>query len=228
MDHAWESNASGTPPSFPAGLQTGYPTETPVPTVTGAWWYHQITEEIRNAIISGGITPSASAVNQLGLAIQAMVASSGVPATTRQPFAQAAAPTGWVRDTSDSANNRMLRVVSSGGGGVGGSADPTYNNVVPAHTHGVTTYGQSSGHNHSMYDPTHTHGVNMGLTDYDQGTFGGGRPSVYGTQYTNAAGTGVQTYGVSNDHYHGGSTDNGSSQTNWAPRYIDMIICAKS
>lgn len=36
--------------------------------------------------------------------------------------------------------------------------------------------------------------------------------------------------GVNSNHTHGfsGTTDNGSSQTNWAPRYIDMILCSKN
>jgi hypothetical protein len=65
---------------------------------------------------------------------------------TRLMFAQAFAPTGWIRVTDDSANNRMLRVVSTGGGGTGGSADPTFNNVVPSHTHSFSTGNVSSGH----------------------------------------------------------------------------------
>jgi hypothetical protein len=74
---------------------------------------------------------------------------SSIPSGTRLPFAQASAPTGWTQDTSDNANNRMLRVVSSTGNGVGGSSSPILNNVVPSHTHGFTSGNQSADHTHS-------------------------------------------------------------------------------
>ena len=76
MDHIWEANVSGTAPTFPAGLQVGYPTETPVPTVPGVWWYHQITEEIRNVIVAAGETPNADALNQLLNAINILAKNS--------------------------------------------------------------------------------------------------------------------------------------------------------
>ena len=76
MDHVWEANASATPPTFPAGLQTGYPVESPAPTVIGNWWYHQITEEIRNAIIAAGLTPDGSTVTQLATAITSLASKT--------------------------------------------------------------------------------------------------------------------------------------------------------
>ena len=147
-----------------------------------------------------------------------------LPSGTRMPFAQAAAPTGWTQDTTDNATNRMLRVVNTTGNGVGGSASPILNNTVPAHTHGFSTGGQSANHVH--YDSGHSH--------YDNGasvTYGGpGGTTNYsnfnGAHYTSASTANLG--GFSADHSHSGSTDNGSSQTNWAPRYIDMIICAKN
>lgn len=139
------------------------------------------------------------------------IGALGFPSGTRMPFAQAYAPTGWTQDTSDNANNRMLRVVSTAGGGVGGSSSPILNNVVPAHTHGFVTGTESADHVHdNMYRPSGS--IISGAN------FQGG--SGYG--YT----TGVA--GRSAAHTHSGTTDNGSSQTNWAPRYIDMIICMKN
>ena len=188
-----------------------------------------------------------------------------LPAGTRMPFAQAAAPTGWVQDVSDNANNRMLRVVSTAGGGVAGTHSPILNNVVPSHTH---TYSGTSGghstdhahsvsantggmsanasHSHGVSDPGHAHSANVGFTDLDQGNFGGGRSAVNQSLNTNASGTGISinwantdhshyfsvwSGGVNTDHNHGYSgttTGGGSSATNWSPRYIDMIVCAKS
>ena len=70
-------------------------------------------------------------------------------AGTRLVFAQAAAPTGWVQITDESANNRMLRVVNTTGGSFAGSHNPILNNRVPAHTHGFTTGTASADHTHT-------------------------------------------------------------------------------
>lgn len=81
MDRIWQSGAAVTPPSFPASPSVGYPQEITGSrsTVPGAWWYHAVTEEIRNAIVAGGVTPDAGATDQLRAAIQAMIASSVAP-----------------------------------------------------------------------------------------------------------------------------------------------------
>lgn len=173
---------------------------------------------------SGSATAALSYKNSAEAAAAAAVGQI-FAAGTRILFHQSAAPTGWVRDTGDWANNRMLRVVASGGGGGGGYHDPTYNNVVPAHTHGFSTGGQSNDHSHPIGDGGHDHPVSWsnGSAKYlaDSGQVGVGGRSGVGY-------TGVFTYGASADHSHSGSTDNGSSQTVWSPRYTDLIICQKA
>lgn len=147
------------------------------------------------------------------------------PAGTRMPFAQAAAPTGWTQDVTDNANNRMLRVVPSGGGAIGGSSSPILNNVVPAHTHGFTTGNVSADHQH--FDSGHSH--NIGISN--AGVYGSGPGSdvtVLRNGPTNTSTSSAVIGGASGNHTHAGGTDNGSSQTNWTPRYIDMIICSKN
>lgn len=86
MDRIYASGAAAAPPSYPVSPSVGFPAlANPglgVPaTVVGDWWPHMITEEIRNAIVASGITPAGNAVNQLSLAIQAMV-TNGVPLAT--------------------------------------------------------------------------------------------------------------------------------------------------
>ena len=201
------------------------------PNLTGAVTPTQAQlNQIGTGTFSGNATTATTAAACSGNSATATTASTlsgnwtSLPAGTRMPFAQAAAPTGWTQDTSDNANNRMLRVVSTAGGGVAGSHSPILNNVVPSHTHTITTGTESANHTH--YDAGHTHTASSGLTDLDQGTFGGGRSAIVQTMTTN---TGYASLGTqSANHTHSGTTDNGSSQTNWAPRYIDMIICAKS
>jgi hypothetical protein len=171
---------------------------------------------------------------------------TGFPTGTRLLFAQAAAPTGWTQIVDDTANNRMLRVVNGGGGNVGGTHNPILNNVVPPHTHNFTTGGHSAdhthavqdpGHSHSVYDPGHEHtnyagdagsGANLGSGNANKyGPHSGGTSSRTGISLY-GAGTGIWLSGATSNHTHSGSTDNGSSQVSWQPRYIDMIICSKN
>lgn len=152
------------------------------------------------------------------------------PSGTRMPFAQAAAPTGWTQDVSDAADNRMLRVVKTAGGGTNGTHSPIINNVVPAHTHGFTTGNESASHTHAVNDPGHTHpGGESDLQNLIGGEYGAYVRLNYQPQTrTGTAMTGISLSGQSSSHTHTGSTDNGSSATDWKPRYIDMIICTRN
>lgn len=168
-----------------------------------------------------------AALSRAGLEVRS-IAESDFQSGTRMPFAQAAAPTGWTQDTSDNATNRMLRVVNTAGNGVGGSHSAILNSVVPNHTHGFTTGTVSAGHTHSVIDPGHSHTTEDYGPDYAGGASGvkGFYPYTNGT-LTGASTTGISLGGITANHTHSGSTDNGSSGTNWTPRYIDLIICEK-
>lgn len=67
MDHTWAANAVGTAPTKPTTLQLGYPTDTATPTIPGAYWFYQMTEEIRNVVVNvlGAGAPDAGNVSQL-------------------------------------------------------------------------------------------------------------------------------------------------------------------
>lgn len=85
MDRYLEVAHSATPPSAPPA-SSGYPTngnpQTATPaTEPGEWWFHMITEEIRNVIAAAGITPNHAAVNQLAAAIQQLIISGGAVKT---------------------------------------------------------------------------------------------------------------------------------------------------
>jgi hypothetical protein len=207
------------------------------PNLTGAVTPTQAQlNQIGTGTFSGNATTATTAAACSGNSATANTASTlsgnwtSLPAGTRMPFAQAAAPPGWTQDTSDNANNRMLRVVSTAGGGVAGTHSPILNNVVPSHTHTLTTGNESATHTHGVTDPGHSHTSPAGLF---AGTNSGGNVAYSGysnaaASATNASATGISIGTQSVFHTHSGTTDNGSSQTNWAPRYIDMIICAKS
>ena len=143
-----------------------------------------------------------------------------MPAGTTTNFYQGAAPTGWVQRTD--LNDFMLYIVSGAGGYGAGSNSPTVMNVVPYHTHGFTTGGVSADHTH--YDAGHQH--SNGFAQYftaDVGYYGwsGTGDRNTGTGYASLGGMNV-------NHTHSGGTDGGSSQTNWAPRYLANIMCYKS
>ncbi|MGF6936042.1 hypothetical protein OKW41_005204 [Paraburkholderia sp. UCT70] len=70
MDRYWQSNAATDPAAVPADNPGGFPANgKPVAgitgTVPGEWWFHSITEELRNAIVALGGTPDFARVNQL-------------------------------------------------------------------------------------------------------------------------------------------------------------------
>ncbi len=146
---------------------------------------------------------------------------------TKLAFPQAAAPTGWVQITDDTADNRMLRVVKTAGGGVAGSHSPILNNVVPSHTHTFTTDTKNLEHTHS--DSGHNHPVpaNSGGYTGTDAPLGRGLHAA-STQLTDIGF--AQLGGMSQNvtHNHSGTTAANGSASNWTPRYIDMIVCQKS
>lgn len=171
------------------------------------------------------VAPTAGAgTNTTQVATTAFVTtavSNAFPTGTKLMFAQASAPTGWTQVTDDSANNRMLRVVTTAGAGTGGTASPILNNVVPAHTHTFTTGNQSADHVHSGSTGTesanHTHGFGAWTggqsADHNHQTrtpsaYSAGADAVYwvdtGGNDTNEYHSfqGYTSYGASNDHAH--------------------------
>jgi len=125
----------------------------------------------------------------------------------------------------------------------------TTGNQSADHYHGVSgnTGGMSANanHSHGVYDPGHNHvyrrNENAGSAQggccsngdsfYDSGTsYSGTGIGIYSANVDHSHYFSVNSGGVSANHNHtfSGTTDNGSSQTNWAPRYIDMIMCSKN
>ena len=174
------------------------------------------------------------------------LSTNPLPTGTRWTFYNAAAPTSWTQVTDDTANNRMLRVINSAGGGTGGSASPILNNVVPAHTHGFSTGNVSADHSHSgntgNVSADHSHYmVDYYFAESNQGNWGWAGENAGHDWDNRGYARGANTAGINANHYHGfttggisanhthsGTTDNGSSQTNWSPRYHDQIICSRA
>ena len=149
---------------------------------------------------------------------------AGFQSGTRLLFAQATAPVGWTQDVSDSANNRMSLVVNdTTGNSVGGTYDPKINNVVASHTHAFTTATQNANHSHTDSGHSHTYGYRGGTQPQS-----GSATQCWWAYSTQVTGVGYAVISTETaTHAHTGSTDNGSSQTNWTPRYLKQILCQK-
>ncbi len=76
MDRVYGANTVAVEPAFSADAPSGYPTDGSSTggvsaTVPKAAWYHAVTEEIRNAILGGGVTPDRNDNTQLNQSIDA-------------------------------------------------------------------------------------------------------------------------------------------------------------
>ncbi|WP_434115839.1 hypothetical protein [Paraburkholderia caffeinilytica] len=76
MDRYYQANAVADAPAVPANNPGGYPANGNAAvgidgTVPGAWWYHTITEELRNAIVALGGAPDFTQTDQLATALLA-------------------------------------------------------------------------------------------------------------------------------------------------------------
>lgn len=101
MDRIYGSGATAAPPTYPATPSNGYP-QSANPglglsaTKPGPWWFHMVTEEIRNVISGAGVTPAGATLTQLQSAISAMIAAQ-MPAGMVITFSGSAAPVGYVK-----------------------------------------------------------------------------------------------------------------------------------
>ena len=103
------AHAAPNPPALPANPSLGFPTDgnpaTNTPAGTpGAYWFYQISEEIRNVIVAFGLTPDAAQVNQLAQAITKSIASVAWSSITGVPLKTASNDAG----SQDNSDTEML------------------------------------------------------------------------------------------------------------------------
>ncbi len=190
-----------------------------------------------------------------GKSVSALLNSNLIPSGTKMVFYQAAAPSGWTKDTTQ--NDKALRVVSGSGGGSGGthplSSPPStaHTHTGPSHTHS----GPSHRHSYSTVI-AHTHGFTTGsagnhnhdaLVDVNGGQgFGSGAARTIGVSgkhyvasngaHTHTGTTNSTGSSSGNTSYSGtgqtGASGTGNTSSNgptaFAPQYIDVIICTKN
>lgn len=166
---------------------------------------------------------AATARQQLGLTAAATSSISAInyqliPQGTRMVFHQATAPAGWTQDTS--VNDRVLRVVSGSGGGVGGDWKITgLSASVNVHGH-TLTIAQIPPHDHyegGNHEPGHGRTSYKGVT----GTRSTGAESRYIAAYK------TEMTGGGEAHSHGASATV-SQNGNWRPAYSDVIVASKA
>jgi hypothetical protein len=103
MDRYWKSYTAASPPAVPPTNAGGFPADG-VPsagvlgTVPGAWWYHAVTEELRNAIAKLGTAPDWTKTDQLGAAITAALSDSISAAAQELAGATGASAIGFIQD----------------------------------------------------------------------------------------------------------------------------------
>jgi hypothetical protein len=142
----------------------------------------------------------------------------------RIAFPLATAPLSWVQDTTDAATNRMLRVTNLTGNGVAGTHSPIINNVVPSHTHNMTTGGNSVDHSHSGTtggaSANHTHSGTTATMNsntahhHDYPLYNADGSNVGGRGNTNFTGQYGTTNDTNIDHTHNFTTGGFSADHN--------------
>lgn len=134
-------------------------------------------------------------------------------AGTKCVFYNAAAPAGWVIDSSTEWGNvRNLVIDNSGGGTYGGSDDPTLMDKIPSHTHQVVGNGTTS----TTGNHTHTGG------GYNAGSASGGCcANTTNTSNTGLAGNHNHTFSISVTSAANSGADN------WEPYYAKFIVATK-
>ena len=153
--------------------------------------------------LSGATSNIQTQINTVDGRVTALEGVLSATPGTKMAFHQAAAPTGWTQDVT--ITDHMMRVVSTAGGGTGGSDSPILNDKVPTHNHVAV-----------VTDPGHVHGGN-----YNPGGAGplddfNGSERYNMTRNTDSAITGISV-----------AINNNVGGSNWTPKYTDMIIASK-
>lgn len=146
---------------------------------------------------------------------------------TRIVFFQAAAPTGWTKVTGADVNNAALRLVQGNGGGTGGSipfstlfsSSSSYSGVVNI-TSGqvgfsVLSEGQLASHFHRFNNNPPRRGTSGG----------GGRDGADNNYNVPTSSTGGNQ---AHTHTLAGVAANGNFVTNFAVKYVDVIVAQKN
>lgn len=133
VDRVYQRNATAAPPAVPDAPSEGYPTNGnpagAIPaTIPGAYWYHMITESLRNVIVAAGLDPDHEDLGQLVEAMTALAPAQniavfdapGVYEWTVPEILKAGWIKPWVEVIGAGAAGGSNESSGGGGGGPGG------------------------------------------------------------------------------------------------------------
>lgn len=166
MESLYLANAVADAPAVPQDVTAGRPTDgsstggTPA-TIPGAVWYDAVTQEQVNVILAGGLTPNRNALNQMALAIQAMIDAAKAELQAQIDdlsgnlfapgsiafFAQADAPTNWLvadgRAVSRTTYSDLFSAIGTTYGAGNGSSTFNLPNLMGRVAWGASTPGEA-------------------------------------------------------------------------------------
>jgi len=178
-------------------------------------------------VTAGTYTSATITVDAYGR-ITAAKSDSGFPAGTRMVFCQSSAPSGWTQVTDGAFNDAALRVVTSSGGGTGGSISfSSFFSSSSTYSGKINLSGGSVGSTTLTVAQlaSHGHGFSPGTVTAPVGQYSATR----GNQPLGNVGTSVSANGSSQGHSHtfDGAVADGSFTTNFSVKYVTTIICEK-
>lgn len=216
------ANASATPPAEPASPSTGYP-RAGVPGVSeatklGSYWFYQVGEELRNVILSAGLTPDYGDLTQVATAIQAL-ASIAAPTGSVIAYAASTAPLGFLKCNGAAVSRTTYATLFARIGTTFGSGDGSTTFNVPElrgefirgfDETGLVDAGRVLGSWQDGQMPAHIHTLTRPYYDANAGSGWTDR----------ASGSVLQTYPTSST----GGTSNSSENR---PRNVALLYCIK-
>lgn len=158
---------------------------------------------------------------------------STYPSGAKTVFQASSAPTGWTQDTSSTINDRMMRVVTTGGGtasSTGSAMSQVFSSSSPFSGNVSMTVSGLSVQSTTLTTsqiPSHSHGGNGG------GSFGQNsniKSPAQPANYINPGGNATTSTGGSGSHNHPISYTSASGPfsgtVNFAVNYYNCILCS--
>lgn len=144
--------------------------------------------------------------------VLALVETRMIEPGTAMPFYQAAAPTGWTKDTTAALNDAALRLTTGSGGGTGGSDafNTLFGSSKTTVSHTLTT-NEIPAHTHSISPPQATY-VHAGAG----GSLGAGTAAWTSETFPTSTGNN-STSGSGHTH----------DLSNMDLKFVDFIICSR-